>query len=89
MAVVLYSVLSWLCPACLARESNNWRAKRAGAGQPGLIRRADARRLGGPIVSTVVRFKIVDGLHGIDSTGVQAFSDDLDTEKDQHHATPQ
>ena len=38
---------------------------------------------------TAVRFKLVDGLHGIDSTDVQAFRDVLDTKKDQHHAAPE
>ncbi len=33
----------------------------------------------GQVLATTVRFKFVDWLHGIDSIGVQAFRDDLDT----------
>ena len=38
---------------------------------------------------TAVRFKYVDGLHGIDSTCDQAFGNDLDTREDHHHAASQ
>ena len=41
------------------------------------------------IKSTGVRLKYVDALHGIDSTGDQAFGDVLDTQEDQHHAALQ
>jgi hypothetical protein len=38
---------------------------------------------------TAVRFNFVDWVHGIDSTGAQAFSDGLDTDEDQRHAAPE
>ena len=39
--------------------------------------------------ATGVRFKIVDMVHGVDSTCVQAFADELDIGKDQRHAPSQ
>jgi hypothetical protein len=44
------------------------------------------RTLDARITSTAVRFNFVDVVHGIDSTGIQAFSDGLDTDEDQRHA---
>ncbi len=40
----------------------------------------------GRVEPTAVRFNLVDGLHGIDSTGGQVFGDVLDTDEDQCHA---
>jgi len=38
---------------------------------------------------TTVRFKIVDKLHGIDSTVFKTFTGVLDTDRSQHHAASQ
>jgi hypothetical protein len=45
-----------------------------------------APNLDGRVTPTAVRFNLVDVVHGIDSTGIQAFCDGLDTDEDQRHA---
>ena len=55
----------------------------------GLRQRPRQKTRGWSAFATAVRFNLVDGVHGIDSSGVQAFCDELDTEEDQRHAALQ
>jgi hypothetical protein len=49
----------------------------------------DAGALGGRVKPTAVRFKFLDWVHGIDSSGFRTFGDDSDSEGGQCHALPE
>ncbi len=65
-----------------------YRHARTCSGQP-YGRAAEAVEVDARNKSTAVRFIFVDGLHGIDSTGVQALANVLDRKEAQCHAPPQ